>query len=98
LDLDDLPSELAEPGAVTSAAPGEPPGDHSLASLIGKSLLEMEKTFIAETLRATGGNREEAAALLGIGSRTLYRKLKEFESPAAEPTTSLDQESPTPDN
>ena len=27
----------------------------------------------------TNGNREEAAKLLGIGERTLYRKLKEYQ-------------------
>ena len=73
LDSDDLPEELAgraEPS-------GEPPG-HSLASLVGKSLEEIEKLFMAETLRAAGGNREEAAKMLGIGERTLYRKLKEY--------------------
>ena len=35
-------------------------------------------TFIRETLRLTAGNREQAAKLLGIGERTLYRKLKEY--------------------
>jgi two-component system response regulator HydG len=34
--------------------------------------------FIAETLKVTGGNREEAAEMLGIGERTLYRKIKEY--------------------
>ena len=34
--------------------------------------------FVAETLRLTAGNREEAAKLLGIGERTLYRKIKEY--------------------
>jgi two-component system response regulator HydG len=29
-------------------------------------------------LEVTGGKREEAAALLGIGERTLYRKIKEY--------------------
>jgi len=28
--------------------------------------------------RLTGGNREQTAKLLGIGERTLYRKLKEY--------------------
>ena len=32
----------------------------------------------SETLKATGGNREEAAEMLGIGERTLYRKIKEY--------------------
>ena len=54
-----------------------PPAD-SLAALIGKPLEEIEKLFIVETLRVTGGNREEAAKVLGIGERTLYRKLKEY--------------------
>ncbi len=31
------------------------------------------------TVRAAGGNREEAAEMLGIGERTLYRRLRELE-------------------
>jgi len=73
LDVDDLPEELAD--RVEPA--GEAAAD-SLAALIGKPLDEVQKLFIAQTLRATGGNREEAARLLGIGERTLYRKLKEY--------------------
>ena len=38
---------------------------------------EVERLFIAETLRSSAGNREEAAKTLGIGERTLYRKIKE---------------------
>ena len=45
---------------------------------MGKSLSELESLFIAETLKVTGGNREEAAEMLGIGERTLYRKIKEY--------------------
>lgn len=71
LDLDDLPDEL-------SAARDASPGVESLGSLIGKPLEEIERLFIAETLKITGGNREEAATLLGIGQRTLYRKIKEY--------------------
>jgi DNA-binding NtrC family response regulator len=50
----------------------------STASLAGKSLEHIEKRAIRETLRLTGGNRERAASMLGIGERTLYRKLKEY--------------------
>ena len=39
---------------------------------------EIERLFIAETLQQTGGNREAAAEMLGIGQRTLYRKIKQF--------------------
>ena len=74
LDLDDLPSELADVVPPPAGAGGE--GD--LESLVGKPLAELERLFIAETLKRTGGNRECAAEMLGIGQRTLYRKIKEF--------------------
>ena len=47
-------------------------------SLAGTSLEQLEKRAIRETLKLTGGNREQTAKLLGIGERTLYRKLKEY--------------------
>ena len=50
-----------------------------LSELVGKPLSEIEGMFIAETLQFTSGNREEAADLLGIGERTLYRKIKEYQ-------------------
>jgi two-component system response regulator HydG len=74
LDVDDLPEELADPSEAAAAPPTA-----SLAALVGKSLEEVERMFVVETLRVTGGNREEAARMLGIGERTLYRKIKEFE-------------------
>jgi two-component system response regulator HydG len=75
LDVDDLPPELAGGDASPAAAASDGDG---LNDLIGRPLEEIEKLFIAETLKATGGNREEAASLLGIGERTLYRKIKEY--------------------
>ncbi len=41
-------------------------------------LSEMEKETIANALRQTGGNRAKAAAILGIGTSTLYRKLRKY--------------------
>ncbi len=73
LDVDDLPEELAGP-----AEPSSESAAMSLAHLVGKPLDEIEKLFVAETLRLAGGNREEAAKMLGIGERTLYRKIKEY--------------------
>jgi two-component system response regulator HydG len=73
LDLDDLPEELAGPAEPVQETPAA-----SLASLVGKPLEDLERLFIAETLRVNGGNREEAARMLGIGERTLYRKIKEY--------------------
>jgi two-component system response regulator HydG len=74
LDVDDLPEELAEP-----EEPAAEPSTTSLTALVGRPLEDLERLFIAETLRVTAGNREEAANMLGIGERTLYRKIKEYQ-------------------
>ena len=76
LDVDDLPLEL-EPDTAVAAGPVDM--QSGLAALVGRPLEEVEKIFIAETLKLTGGNREQAADLLGIGERTLYRKIKEYQ-------------------
>jgi DNA-binding NtrC family response regulator len=44
----------------------------------GMSMSEVEKATIEVALRATRGNRRKAAEQLGIGERTLYRKIKEY--------------------
>ncbi len=50
----------------------------SPASLIGRPLLEVERYYVQQALEKTGGNREEAAHLLGIGERTLYRMIQDW--------------------
>jgi two-component system response regulator HydG len=77
LDVDDLPDELAPP-AGESAEASAAAGSDGIHELVGKSMADVEALFIGETLKATGGNREEAATMLGIGERTLYRKIKEY--------------------
>jgi DNA-binding NtrC family response regulator len=42
------------------------------------SLRELERQAIARTLVATGGNKRKASEILGIGLKTLYRKIQEF--------------------
>jgi two-component system NtrC family response regulator len=42
------------------------------------TLLELEKEQIRQALVDYKGNRRKAAKALGIGERTLYRKIKEF--------------------
>ena len=49
-----------------------------LHSLVGVPLREVEKILISNTLEQVNGNRQEAAKILGIGERTLYRKLKTY--------------------
>jgi two-component system response regulator HydG len=71
LDEDDLPVELLDAPQGVAAADGP-------VSLVGQPLSEIERWAIQQTLQLTGGNREETARVLGIGARTLYRKLKEY--------------------
>jgi hypothetical protein len=46
-------------------------------------LADVECGYLTAVLRAKGGNRTRAAAALGIGPATLYRKLKEYDRAAA---------------
>ncbi|MCA9090224.1 MAG: sigma-54-dependent Fis family transcriptional regulator [Planctomycetaceae bacterium] len=76
LDVDDLPMELAElAGQTVDSMDGSSGSD----LLIGRPLTEVEKYYISRSLELTGGRREEAAKMLGIGERTLYRKIKEYD-------------------
>ena len=75
LDVDDLTEDI-QAATTTSAGTGERPTASD--TLLGKPLDLVEKHFITETLKLCSGNREEAARVLGIGERTLYRKIKEY--------------------
>jgi two-component system, NtrC family, response regulator AtoC len=58
------------------------PVESSLVELnsADSSLEGLERQAIASALAAVGGNRRAAAARLGIGLRTLYEKLKRYET------------------
>jgi len=43
-------------------------------------LEENERQLIVDTMKSTRGNKVEAAKILGIGLRTLYRKLERYQS------------------
>ena len=69
LDLEDLPESLR--GSTEIVLAGGP-------STAGLTMEQLEKIHIANTLKLTGGNRDKTAKMLGIGARTLYRKLREY--------------------
>ena len=71
LDVRDIPPEIYHVRQLTGQT--RPVGD-----LAGMSLNELEKQAIVDTLAKTRDNREKAAKILGIGERTLYRKIKEY--------------------
>ncbi len=74
LDLRHIPDEVR----INDDEPMESAGMGVTGSLAGTTLEQIEKRAIRETLRLTGGNREQAAEMLGLGERTLYRKLKDY--------------------
>ena len=72
IDLRDIPDEIRS-GDDSSEGPTQ-----TRSGLAGVGLDKLEKEAIRQTLAMTAGNREQAAQMLGIGERTLYRKLKEY--------------------
>ncbi len=67
---------------VTSLGPvsaeEEPEPEPVVIYRTGMTMAEVEQKTIVAVLEQLKGNRRRAAQLLGIGERTLYRKLKEF--------------------
>jgi DNA-binding NtrC family response regulator len=47
----------------------------------GITMAELEKEAIIAALKQVAGNRRKAAEMLGLGERTLYRKIKEYGIP-----------------
>ena len=86
LELEDVPDEIRslapKPIALLTSdrqvGSAEAPDDSADISA-GMSLAEVERNLIRKTLQITNGNRDQAAKMLGIGARTLYRKLKEYD-------------------
>jgi two-component system response regulator HydG len=67
-DVEDLPEEVT----------GDRGPQDVLRIPVGNTLADAERELILETLRKAGGNKTQAAKMLGIGVRTLYRKLEEY--------------------
>src|SRR5438094_2631281 len=83
--LEDRPGrvEVIEvgPGAgVSAVTPGqvEPALEADVVYRPGMTMADVERAAIEAALRDTQGNRRKAAEILGIGERTLYRKLKAY--------------------
>ena len=71
LDVKDLPT-TPPISASTDIVPLRP-------KQFNVTLAELERMAIQHALAQFDGNREKAAKQLGIGARTLYRKIKEFD-------------------
>ena len=71
LDVRDIPPEIH----IVKQLPGQVVSEIDMTA---RSLNDVEKQHIAKILVLTEGNRAEAARILEIGERTLYRKIKEY--------------------
>lgn len=69
IGIEDLPQSVRGPRAEVEAS----------ELVAGTTLEQMERTLIRRTLEHTGGNRTHSAALLGIGVRTLQRKMQAYD-------------------
>ena len=76
IDVDDLREDIRPAGS--GADDGLDAQMSGADGLVGRPLIDVEKYYISRALDMTGGKRAEAAKLLGIGERTLFRKIKEF--------------------
>jgi two-component system response regulator HydG len=70
LTVEDLPEGVRGGGSPSHSGGG--------FRLEGASLGEVEQALIQANLKLMGGNRQKTAQVLGIGERTLYRKIKEY--------------------
>jgi two-component system response regulator HydG len=78
LDVDNIPADILA-AVATEGLLALPPGrTPTPPSLTGKTVREVERELITQTLEHTKGDRGEAARMLGISERTLYRKLKRY--------------------
>ena len=55
----------------------------SVSGLVGRTVAEVERDLILETLRRCRGNRTRAATVLGISIRTLRNKLSDYAADGA---------------
>jgi len=85
LDEDAIPAEIRESESL--AADGQ-----SLSFPVGTPLAEIEMRVIRETLRRTKGDKRLAAKLLGIATRTIYRRLEAEKLPGDEGASEGDEE------
>jgi DNA-binding NtrC family response regulator len=71
--------EVADHAPVADVVPeGDRDGDHAVVYRSGMTMAEVERAAIEAALREYKGNRRRAAEVLGIGERTLYRKIKAY--------------------
>jgi transcriptional regulator with PAS, ATPase and Fis domain len=70
--------EIPQVGGVTDFSSVEPTQQDQVVYRNGMTMADMERAAIEAALHEHRGNRRKAAEKLGIGERTLYRKIKAY--------------------
>ncbi len=92
IKVEHLPPHFGEPGYATRLAPAAASDGHAAAAYddgrtvhveVGTTVDEAERQLILKTLISTHNNKTRAAEILGITTKTLQNKLKEYSSAAA---------------
>jgi two-component system response regulator HydG len=98
IDAKDLPDHLVANLSVRLVRPerAESADDAYFRIRVGTPLAEVEQRLLEETLRLTGNNKAEAARLLGIDPKTVFRKLKREAEEAAGEAGREEQREPAP--
>ena len=65
------------------------PNSTELTPLVGRTVADVERELILETLRHCGGNRTHAANVLGISIRTIRNKLNDYSGAQPRPRSSV---------
>jgi two-component system response regulator HydG len=78
LTLADVPAYISGGSSPGTAIVPVAAAPTTAITLAGMNLADLEKKAIEETLASVSGNREQAAKILGIGERTLYRKIQDY--------------------
>jgi DNA-binding NtrC family response regulator len=73
-----LGAEPASPARPATASASMPRDGTPVGTLVGRTVADVERDLIIETLQHCLGNRTHAAGILGISIRTLRNKLQQY--------------------
>ncbi|MBP9142865.1 MAG: sigma-54-dependent Fis family transcriptional regulator [Thermoanaerobaculia bacterium] len=80
-DAEIAPEALASlPAPRARAAQGEPPSKRSITIEPGMPLADAERLLVIATLELSGGDKTKTAEMLGISTKTLYSRLREYQA------------------
>jgi DNA-binding NtrC family response regulator len=77
-------TSIAAPAVAAIEPRDQAPPPNVVTITPGTKMADIERSAIEAALKETRGNRRKAAEMLGIGERTLYRKIKEYRMPEHE--------------